>query len=97
MELNKIEKKITFNLIDGAFLPNETTEIINHIVEKKIHFHELKNFSESIRLGKVNKNSVQRIEALVSFQNELSDFIFKSVGPHQLLKVNAVITIEINQ
>lgn len=97
MEPNTIEKKITFNLIDGAFLPTETNEIINHIVDKKINFHELKNFSESIRVGTANENSVQRIAALHSFKNELADFILKSVGPHQLLKVNAVITIEINQ
>lgn len=96
MEENTIEKKITFDLINGIFLPTETKEIINHIVEKKINFHELKNFSESIRYGTENENSVQRIAVLQSFKNKFSDFIIKSIDSNQLLKVNAVITIEVN-
>lgn len=96
MEDNTNTKKLTLELIDGTFLPNETMEIINHIIQKKINFHELRNFSETIRFGIDNNNSTQRISTLLSHQNELANYIEKSIGKDQLLDIKATISIELH-
>ncbi len=94
MEKKTNTKKMTFKIIDGTFLPNETIEIINHIIQKKINFHELRNFSETVRFGINNNNSEERISTLLSYQNELANYIEKSIGKDQLLDIKATISIE---
>lgn len=93
MEVNTTQQKLTFDLINGTFLPEETMEIINHIIQKKISFHELRNFSETIRFGINNENSSQRINALLSHQTELANYIKNSVEHNQPLEIKATITI----
>lgn len=93
MELNTTQQKLTFDLINGTFLPEETMEIINHIIQKKISFHELRNFSEMIRFGINNENSSQRINALTSHQSALENYIKNDIDSNQLLEIKATISI----
>ena len=93
MEVNTTPQKLTFDLINGTFLPEETMEIINHIIQKKINFHELRNFSESIRFGMNNENSSHRINALISHQTELANYIKNSIESNQVLEIKATISI----
>lgn len=93
MEQNKTEQKLTFDLIDGTFLPQETMEIINHIIQKKIDFHELRNFSETIRFGINNENSSQRIATLLTHQKELANYLKNAIDFNELLDIKASISI----
>lgn len=97
MEQNTIEKKLTFDLINGNFSPQETMEIINHIIQKKINFHKLKSFSDTIRFGTKNEQSSQRIEVLLSYQTELKNYIENLIDTNQPLDIKATITIVPNQ
>lgn len=97
MEQKTTEQKMTFDLIDGTFLPNETMEIINHIIQKKISFHELRNFSEKIRFGFQNDKSGERIIALTSYQKQLASYIERLEDSDQILDIKATISIKIHQ
>ncbi|MEZ7498026.1 hypothetical protein QO200_04670 [Flavobacterium sp. Arc3] len=97
MEQKTTVQKMTFDLIDGTFLPNETMEIINHIIQKKINFHELRNFSEKIRFGIQNDNSGERIIALTSYQKQLASYVEQLDSTDQILDIKATISIKIHQ
>ncbi|KVV15844.1 hypothetical protein [Flavobacterium sp. TAB 87] len=93
MEQKTNENKITFDLINGTFLPQETMEIINHIIQKKIDFHEIRNFSELIRFGISNENSPQRIATLASHRKALNRYLKNAKASNELLDIKATISI----
>ncbi len=53
-----------FNLIDGIFNAKDAKEILLTLIEQKIKFHELKNFSCEIRTGIKDVNSLLKINEL---------------------------------
>lgn len=54
----------TFQLIDGKYDVKEAKEILMGLLNHKIHFHELKNFSWEERFGKSNEHSNKRLKQL---------------------------------
>lgn len=66
-----MKKRFELKLIDGQFSLLETNSIINNVTQKKIQFHQQKNFSSEIRFGKKDLVAVKRIPEL---QKGLADF-----------------------
>jgi len=61
-----------FRLVDGVYDLQEVKEIMFNLIDDKIKFHQLKAFSDNIRLGEiVNEHSNLRLNDLKSSKNDL--------------------------
>ena len=66
--MNKSEK-LTF--IDGKFDHEEAKGILMNVFSTKINFHELKNFSAQVRMGKDDETSMKRLPDLKQSMQKL--------------------------
>ncbi|MBL7765440.1 MAG: hypothetical protein JNJ58_05070 [Chitinophagaceae bacterium] len=87
----------TFNvkLIKGHFPAEEAKDILQHMFTKKIHFHEMKNFSSRERYGIDDATSVRRIPELIQSQTEIDEIIQLATDSQQEMLIDAVITIQL--
>ena len=54
----------TYKLIDGEFTVAEAKELVANLLEYKIQYHSRQNFSDEIRSGRSNEQSLKRSEEL---------------------------------
>jgi hypothetical protein len=57
-------KNHQFELIKGVFDSSEAKEILLNVIDGKIQFHNDRIFSENIRLGTKNIDSINRVKEL---------------------------------
>lgn len=84
-----------FEIINSHFSPNEALEIISEIIHNKISFHTLKILQSKEYTGKTDKFSEKRIRELRKILKEIKKYCLKYDKPKYLLKVNALLTIEV--
>lgn len=93
------EKELTTiseeSLIHGEFTPDDASEIINHMISKKINFHERRNFSSQIRFGEVDQHSVVRIQELKACKASLNAVIQQAKEQGKKLRVSSSISVEL--
>ncbi len=87
--------KTVQDLIKGDFNAEEAEEIINHMILKKINFHECKNFSNEIRFGEKNEKSVLRIKELRDSATVLQELIDEAKATNKTLRVSSMISVEL--
>jgi len=58
-------------LVKGNFKIDEAKEIIYTLFSDKIKFHQQKNFSEEERFGRIDQDSVKRIEELKTSREKI--------------------------
>jgi hypothetical protein len=66
-----MEKDFQFQLIDGEFTPAGATKVLFPLINDKIKYHTLENFSNEIRFEKDSSNSKKRIIELGQVQEEI--------------------------
>ena len=88
-------KKDNQDLIRGEFSPSDAQEIVNHMISKKISFHELRNFSSEIRFGQSDDFSQKRCEELKESQISLSEVIQKAEEQGKKIRLESKISIVI--
>jgi hypothetical protein len=84
----------SISLIDGAFTANEASEILNHLFNKKINFHDLKNFSSEIRFGKPDEVAQSRIPELKKSIETYSNLLRIAELNGVQVKLTSTISIE---
>ncbi|MEZ4944736.1 MAG: hypothetical protein R2804_04340 [Cyclobacteriaceae bacterium] len=89
-----IEKK-QCELIKGDFSPDDALEIINHLITKKITFHELRSFSSEIRFGEVDQKSIDRSKELKQSKASVEKFIQQAKEQNKTLRIKSNILIEL--
>lgn len=67
-----------FDLIKGVFEADEAKEILLYLIDGKIQFHKNCIFSDRVRLGTENTDSVNRIKELESTRTQILDLISNS-------------------
>jgi|AntRauTorckE6833_2_1112554.scaffolds.fasta_scaffold156005_2 hypothetical protein len=87
-------KKEEINLIKGEFTPIEAQEIINHIIDKKIQFHNIKNFSDQIRFGKVDEDRLERIKELEESKKDFQKTILGAIDEGKKMRIKSIVEIE---
>ena len=65
----KIKEPI--KLIEGKFSPEDAKEVLLELINHKINFHYLKNFSSEERFGQSIEGSKKRIEYLKEAKRKL--------------------------
>lgn len=89
METNK-----NFKLIDGVFNSKEAKKIIISLINNKINYHNLEDFSNHIRFNNVMSNSQKRISELQSAQKMIEELVDLAEKNQWKLKIES--TVEIN-
>lgn len=87
------EKKV--KLIDGTFESNEAIRVVSGVINSKINFHKLDDFSNHIRFEGSISNSKTRIEQLQQSQQELIDLIEYAKLNNKKIKIKSDIHIEL--
>ncbi len=86
-------KKI--RLIDGVFEPNEALRVLSGVINSKINYHKLEDFSNHIRFDGAILNSKKRIDELQGAQEELLDLIEFAKNNNKKIAVKSEIIIQL--
>jgi polyhydroxyalkanoate synthesis regulator phasin len=90
---NSSEDNQSIKFIDGKFNPEEAKEILVDLLNNKINFHSLKNFSAEERFGKPIEGSKKRIEELRSAKEKIEVIIKKALVDNTNLRIESSINI----
>lgn len=90
-----MKKTEIIELIKGTFTPIEAREIILQLLDSKINFHNVKNWSSRERFGKPDADSEQRLEHLVESRKRVQALISKSIDEEKTMTINSIIEINI--
>lgn len=87
------DKKI--KLIDGVFEPDEALRVLSGVINSKINYHKLEDFSNHIRFDSAISNSKKRIDELQKVQHELKELMeFAKINDKKII-VKSDILIEL--
>jgi hypothetical protein len=90
-----MKKTETIELIKGTFTPDEAREILLPLLNSKINFHNLKNFSSRERFGKPDADSEQRLKYLMESRKKVQTMLSKSINEEKSVIINSSIKINI--
>lgn len=83
----------TFQLIDGAFSPEEARQILGAMVRHKIDYHTRKQFSDTERFGVACPSHEERVQKLRALEEELSETFKNAEKSGKKLQVIGTIQI----
>ncbi len=87
----KIKEPI--KLIEGKFSPEDAKEVLLELINHKINFHSLKNFSSEERFGQTIEGSKKRIEYLKEAKEKIVKIIDKAKHNNSNLRLESTINI----
>ena len=90
-----MKKTETIELIKGTFTPSEAREILLQLLDSKINFHNLKNWSSRERFGKPDPFSEQRLKHLTESRKRVLTLVSKSINEEKAITINSIIEINI--
>ncbi len=90
--MNKTE---TVNLIKGTFAPEEAQELLLELLNGKINFHNLKNWSSKERFGKPDVISEQKLEYLEEARRNLKTLLAEAIKQQKSVTINSIIEMKI--
>ncbi len=88
-------EKGQYDFIKGDFSAEDAQEIISHLFNKKISFHELKCFSSEIRFGKTDENSLERIIVLKNCLRAIEQQILLAKDQGKTVRISSQIHIDL--
>lgn len=91
----EVQIKTDQELIRGEFSPEDAHDILNHVIKKKINFHDMRNFSSQIRFGKSDEKSLARIKELELSRSTMNELIEKAKLEGKSLRIDATIFMEL--
>jgi hypothetical protein len=83
-----------FTLVDGKFSAEDAREILLSLINNKIKFHELKNFSYEVRYSRSDNHSVMRIAELKACREALKEKLKMAVDENTVVRVHSSIVVE---
>ena len=90
-----MKKKETIELINGTFTPTEAREILLQLLNSKIDFHNLRNWSSRERFGKPDSYSEQRLKHLEESRKKVEKLFSNSINDENNIIINSSIEINI--
>lgn len=83
----------SYKLVSGTYSPEETKDIMLHLINSKIHHHQMKCFSCEERLGSTDQHSVNRIIELSEMRKAVLALIEEAQKTGKQLSVSASVEI----
>nr|WP_294774636.1 hypothetical protein [uncultured Flavobacterium sp.] len=93
----KVQTKKEIKLIDGVFTPNEAKSILVTMIDNKINYHKLDDFSFHIRTNRHPHHSKQRVEELLETKAQLRSWIDLIQEHSTELKIKGTVIIEVDE
>lgn len=93
----KAERRKEIKLIDGVFTPNEASSLLVTMIDNKINFHKLDDFSYHIREDRHPHHSQERVVELQEAKADLRAWLNNAKEQSSHLVVKGVITVELNE
>ena len=90
-----MKKTQTIELLKGTFSPLDAQEILLQLLDSKINFHNLKNWSSRERLGKPDAFSEQRLNDLKESRKKVQMLVSESISEEKNITLNSSIEINI--
>lgn len=90
-----MKKTETIELIKGTFTLDEAREVLLELLNSKINFHNMKNWSSRERFGKPDAYSEQRLEYLMESRKKVQTLLSKSFDEEKSVTINSIIEINI--
>ena len=92
-----MENKKEFKLIDGVFTASDASSLLSNLINEKIRYHKLDDFSNHIRNDRDAQHSKERIAALDETKADLKAWfdLIKHNAPNLIVK--STVTIEFNE
>ncbi len=90
-----MQKEESLPIIKGDFLPSEAKLILMNILNNKIKFHEMRNFSSIERYGKADDNAIKSIARLENISVEVEKIISNAEASNKKLSILAELNIQI--
>ena len=81
-------------LIEGVFSPQEAIKLISSLIQSKINFHKLDDFSNHIRYNKEIESSKNRIVELNQTLEEFKTMALEAKKLNKKLVLNSFINID---
>lgn len=88
-------KKDRYELINGEFSPEDSLEILSHLLQEKINYHNKRSFSRVIQHGLEDKASLVRIGELKQTREEVKALVAKAKEQGKILSIRSTITIDL--
>lgn len=92
-----MENKIEIKLIDGVFTPSEAQTLLTTLIDNKINYHKIDDFSNHIRYDRDSQHSKQRILELVETKAALRAWIDLVQKDSSRFIVKSTVTIEFDE
>lgn len=86
-------QSLEIDLINGSYNSAKGAEIICHLLNEKIKFLQLNNFSELVRFGEQDQEMVERTENLKSAIQEVQELLKSAKNSKELFRIESKITI----
>ncbi|WPR70822.1 hypothetical protein SLW70_12890 [Flavobacterium sp. NG2] len=86
--------KQDLKLIDGVYTPNEAIEILMNVYNRKIEFHELKNFSSEVCSGNTDTVAAKRIAELKEDIETIKTKIKEAQELNKKLIIKSIVEIQ---
>ena len=90
----KKEEKKDFKLIDSTFSPNEANAVLTNLINSKINYHKLDDFSNFVRNDRNIEHSKKRISELNETKEQMKSFIDLANHNGSNLIIKSIISIE---
>jgi hypothetical protein len=90
--MKKIQK---IQLTKGPFTNEEAKEVLFNLINTKINFHNLKNFSSDIRSGKADEVGLKRVLELTEAKTTIDQIISYANKENLKIKIDTDIMITI--
>tara|TARA_R110002051_G_scaffold55510_1_gene103339 strand:- start:498 stop:809 length:312 start_codon:yes stop_codon:yes gene_type:complete len=85
-----------FKIVDGAFTPSETAEVLFTLINDKIKFHNLQITEITERFSGDTSHSERRIKELQASKEKIKELIIAARDNGQTIKINGTIELSMN-
>lgn len=95
MKIKTQQNVSSVKLVDGFFSAEEAREVLLSLIQCKIQFHELNNFSSLEKNGKPDTIAMHRLPELHAEQEKIKQITQIATEKRCILKITSAIRVEI--
>lgn len=92
-----MKKEGNYTLIKGSFNTSDAKTLLRSLVQYKINFHQVRNFSFQERFGKKEPKGEKRVAELTKCLEQILDLLDRNDIKGQKFKIHAEINILANK
>lgn len=91
------ESKKEIKLIDGVFCVSEANSLLLSLIDNKINYHKIDDFSYHIRMDRHPHHSKERVNELLEAKSQLRSWMNLAQQESAQLKIKSIISIELDE